>query len=105
MKVLIMYECLPEENFYLLVDVTREQWNEIKHAHGYTIGLVDSNDADAEAAVLRIGDACLKSESKKYANYQSYAGIWHDKIIKPMPSDNFIDISGVDKLIVCGIVM
>lgn len=101
MKVLVLYETLPEENTIAIVDLTKEVWDEIKCAHGYTVGISGEEDENKIEAVLKIGDALLKPESLKYAENKEWAGVWYEHIVDV--TDKPINLTDVKRMIVCGI--
>lgn len=101
MKVLIIYNCIPDETIVALVDVTKEQWKEIKLAHDYVVN-ADEFDEQKAKAVNIIGDTLLDPDKLQYAcdGNEDWAGIFYNNILK---GSEIPDILGAKKLIHCGI--
>lgn len=81
MKVLVIYEVIPEESNLYLVDMTQEEYEFFKQTHEYIVN-VDDYDEDITAVNTVISNAiCGKPEHFKYAETEDdkkYFGKWAD---------------------------
>ena len=101
MKVLVIYEMIPEETVVSIVEMTEEEYKFFKCANGFVLNAIgDDEDPIAYEANMVMKNAL--SNNPEYIKYcdtdkqREYYGKWK-------PSDNIEDISDVDRMIKTGI--
>lgn len=98
MKVLLTVEQTPEETMYAIVDMTKQQWQELKPGHGYMIN-VNDDDENSSNAVLKILDAL--AQDPEHCTFEEWACIWKDHVFRMEKGS--VDLSDVKRMIMCGI--
>lgn len=100
MKVLILYNIIPEEFIQAVVNLTGDQWKQLKLAHNYVIN-GSAYDEEQSAAVLKVNDAFLSPDKLDYAENEDWAGIFYNNKIEQKDGKPY-DIKDVSKVIFCG---
>lgn len=100
MKVLVVYEMIPEETVMSIVEMTSEEYEFFKCANGFVLNAVgDDENPMAYEANMVIQNAL--SDNPEYVKYcetdkqREYYGKWK-------ASDNIEDISDIDRMIRTG---
>lgn len=98
MKVLVIYELIPEETKKAIVEMTENEWDFFKNAQNHVVNINDAG-GKGEDATLVINQAFSNNpEHKKYCEGEKqleYFGKWCN-----IPEIE--DIQDVDKFLWCG---
>jgi hypothetical protein len=101
MKVLVIYDMIPEETRRGVVDMTEEEYDFFSKAHEYYINVNDDGGVEEEAVGV-IGNAfSTNPKSFEYCSTdkeREYFGKWKSDL-------TLTDISEADKMICCGFVL
>ena len=105
MKVLVIYEAVPEQTYVAKVEMTSDVYDKLKGAHGYTIGADSEPSDEAEEAVNAIGYAFSTD-----ANHLQYCETDLDRELFMTMKDISMtedsrDLSGIEAMIHCAILM
>ena len=100
MKVLVIYDLVPEETKRAIVEMTEEEYKYFSQAHGF---YVNSDEEEIKTEIVLVIDNALASnpEHIEYCDtdkQREYFGKWTSDL------DN-TDLTGVDKLIHCGFIL
>lgn len=101
MRVLVVYEQIPESTTFAIVDVTKKQWSEIKAAHGVMVNVGDYTDEQYKAN-QRISDAFASNEDD--CENKDYACVWKDEAIT-LELGQPIHAVGIKRVIVSGFML
>lgn len=97
MKVLVIYDVIPEEQMRALVDMSQQEWDYFSKAHNeYINETLDKEVID----VINVIDSAFSTSPRELSKGKQaqYFGQWLD-------DTELTDISDVDKLLCCGILL
>ncbi len=97
MKVLVIFELIPEELMMTIADMTDEEYQYFSRAHGK---IVNANANDEESEIINIISAAMTNDESWIDSYydpkmEEYFGKWGN-------NSDIIDISDAEKLIRVG---
>lgn len=105
MKVLVIYEAVPEQTYVAKVEMCRDMYDKLKVAHGYTIGCEGTQNESAEEAVIAISWAfCNNKEHEKLCETELDKELFMTMKDISM-TEECRDISGIDAMIHCALLM
>lgn len=100
MKVLVIYDVIPEEQRRAIVDMTEEEYELFSKVHNYVVNVDMYNDmkGDIVDAISFATTTNFKEDWLTTELAKEYAGKWVNDL-------NNTDLTGVDKLICCGFLL
>lgn len=104
MKVLIQYSAIPETVTYAIVDLTKNQLDELKIANGVYVNFNDTSST-AEAS-RKISEALCDNGKYRYIAERDGFGEWFGKFAKNiinMDNPELVNISDVTYIICTGV--
>lgn len=105
MKVLVIYEAVPEHTYMAKVEMTSDMYDRLKVCHGYTVNNAEVINEAAEEAVIAISYA-FSTEPKHIEWCETDLDKELFMTMKDISmSEDASDISGIDALIHCALLM
>ncbi|MGL4752791.1 MAG: hypothetical protein ACRCXB_10330 [Aeromonadaceae bacterium] len=105
MKVLVIYEAVPEQTYMAKVEMTSDMYDRLKVCHGYMVNNTDVINEAAEEAVTAISYA-FSTEQKHIEWCETELDKELFMTMKDIAmTDDARDISGIDALIHCALLM
>lgn len=100
MKVLIIYDLIPEETIKAIVEMTEDEYTMFSVANNTIVNSFDISGEQHQINMLISSALCNEPEDLQYEETglgKEYFGKWSDN-----RNENIIDLTGVDRLIHAG---
>lgn len=103
LKVLVIYEILPEETIKAVIEMTTDEYDYFRDANNYIINATDYDENRSDVVTVISNALCDNPDYLKYADTQEqkdYFGKWvsgRETVEKPIT-----DLKDVERLIFCG---
>ena len=105
MKVLVIYEAVPEQTYVAKVEMCSDMYDKLKVAHGYTVNNEKEINKSAEEAVNAIGYAfCTREDSVEWCETDLDRELFMTMKDISM-TDESRDLSGIEAMIHCAFLM